>query len=38
MGIWFDSTGLEVEFDGNIPETETIDIKEIKEIYIIRKI
>lgn len=32
MGIWFDSTGLEVEFDDNAPETETIDIEDVKEI------
>ena len=32
MGIWFDSTGLEVEFDDNAPKTETIDIKDVKEI------
>lgn len=32
MAIWFDSTGLEVEFDDNAPETETIDIKDVKEI------
>lgn len=32
MAIWFDSTGLEVEFDNNAPETETIDIKDVKEI------
>lgn len=32
MAIWFDSTGLEVEFDDNVPETETIDIEDVKEI------
>ena len=29
MGIYTGTTGLEVEFDDNIPETETLDIKEI---------
>ena len=37
MGIWFDSTGLEAEFDDNASETETLDKKEIKEILYNKK-
>lgn len=32
MGIWFDTTGLEVEFDDNVYEPETIDITDIEEM------
>lgn len=33
MGIWFDTTGVEVEFDDNVYETETIDITDIEKIH-----
>ena len=32
LAVWFDTTGLEVEFDDTAPETETIDITDVKEI------
>lgn len=32
MAIWFNTTGLEIEFDDTAPNTETIDVKDIKEI------
>ena len=32
LSIWFDTSGLEVEFDDTSPETETIDIEDIEEI------
>jgi hypothetical protein len=32
MAIWFDTTGLEVEFDDNAPITETIDVVDVQEI------
>ena len=32
LAIWFDTTGLEVEFDDNAPNTETIDIKDVEKI------
>lgn len=32
LAIWFDTTGLEVEFDNTAPKTETIDIADVVEI------
>lgn len=32
MAKWFDTTGLEVEFDDTAPDTETIDVTDVIEI------
>lgn len=32
MGIWFNTTGLEVEFDDIAPKTETIDMTDVEEV------
>lgn len=32
LAIWFDTTGLEVEFDDNDSETETIDMKDVIKV------
>jgi len=37
LAIWFDTTGLGVEFDDTAPNTETIDIKKVVEIIIDKK-
>ena len=38
MSLWTDSTGLEVEFDDTAPKTETIDIKDVKEVLISKRL
>lgn len=37
MAIWFDTTGLEVEFDDNAPEIETIDMRDVEKIEEVNK-
>ena len=32
LGIYDGTTGLEVEFDDNEPETETIDLADVKKV------
>lgn len=32
LSVWFDTSGLEIEFDDNSPETETIDLEDVEEV------